>query len=72
MTDITGKRYGRLTVIGPAEDCDRGHNYPWKVRCDCGTTFTAYRGNLASGMTRSCGCLRREMLKNRRNRKRHE
>lgn len=70
MTDITGKRYGRLTVIGPAEDCDRGHNYPWKVRCDCGITFSAYRHNLVTGLTRSCGCLRREMmLKNRRNRK---
>ena len=73
MTDITGQRYGRLTVLSPSEDCDKEHNYPWKVRCDCGTVFTAYRGNLASGMTRSCGCLRRDtMLKNRRNSKRHE
>lgn len=70
MTDITGKRYGRLTVIAPDAPCDKEHGYRWIVRCDCGTVFTAYRGNLASGMTRSCGCLRREtMLKNRRNRK---
>lgn len=70
MIDLTGQRFGRLTVIAPAEDCDKEHGYRWIVRCDCGTVFTAYRGSLASEMTRSCGCLRREtMLKNRRNRK---
>lgn len=70
MTDITGKRYGRLTVIAPDTPCDKEHFYPWRVRCDCGTVFTVSRYNLASGNTRSCGCLKREtMLKNRRNRK---
>ena len=73
MTDITGKRYGRLTVIEPDTPCDKDHGYRWIVRCDCGTTFSAYRHNLVTGLTRSCGCLRREtMLKNRRNSKRHE
>jgi len=73
MTDITGKRYGRLTVIEPDTPCDKEHGYRWIVRCDCGTTFSAYRHNLVTGLTRSCGCLRREtMLKNRRNSKRHE
>lgn len=62
MTDITGKRFGRLTVIAPDAPCDKEHGYRWIVRCDCGTVFTAYRGNLASGMTRSCGCLRRETM----------
>ena len=72
MTDITGKRFGRLTVIAPDTPCDKEHGYRWIVRCDCGTTFSAYRHNLVTGLTRSCGCLRREMLKNRRNSKRHE
>lgn len=70
MTDLTGQRFGRLTVIAPAEDCDKEHSYPWKVRCDCGTVFTVSRYNLASGNTRSCGCLKRETMRNnRRNRK---
>ena len=73
MTDITGQRFGRLTVIEPDTPCDKEHGYRWIVRCDCGTTFSAYRHNLVTGLTRSCGCLRRETMKNnRRNRKRHE
>ena len=73
MTDITGQRFGRLTVIAPDIPCDKYHGYRWVVRCDCGITFSAYRHNLVTGLTRSCGCLRREtMLKNRRNSKRHE
>lgn len=36
MTDITGKRYGRLTVIAPDTPCDKEHGYRWIVRCDCG------------------------------------
>lgn len=70
MTDLTGQRFGRLTVIAPAEDCDKEHFYPWIVRCDCGTVFTVSRYNLASGNIRSCGCLKRETMRNnRRNRK---
>lgn len=70
MTDITGKRYGRLTVIEPDTPCDKEHGYRWIVRCRLRNHIYCIQGNLASGMTRSCGCLRREtMLKNRRNRK---
>lgn len=69
MTDLTGQRFGRLTVIAPAEDCDKEHFYPWRVRCDCGTEFTVSRYNLASGNTRSCGCLKKELLRDGRNRK---
>lgn len=53
MIDLTGQRFGRLTVIAPAEDCDKEHFYPWKVRCDCGTYLryhgtTSHRGTPAA------------------------
>lgn len=60
----SGERYGRLVLVRRvgSEKC---RNSRWLVRCDCGTEFEASLGNLRSGATRSCGCLRVEMLKNR-------
>jgi len=58
---MTGRRFGRLVCIAFAEKDDNGLAR-WLVRCDCGTTFTAYRNNLVSGATRSCGCIKREKM----------
>ncbi len=32
--DLTGQRFGLLTVLGPAQSLGTGAR--WKVRCDCG------------------------------------
>jgi hypothetical protein len=73
--DITGQRFGRLTVIERAEDhvCETYKPYMkdpvvtratrWRCRCDCGGEITTLRCNLVSGATRSCGCLRREHMR---------
>ena len=61
--DLTGRRYGRLTVVSLERTAD--HLTYWRVRCDCGTEFTVYRGNLVRGLTRSCGCYRVDRLKGR-------
>ena len=63
LIDITGMRYGRLTVVG--FDRTENHLTYWRVRCDCGVEFTVYRGNLVRGLTRSCGCYRADRLKGR-------
>ena len=55
--DLTGRRYGRLTVLA-FEDTNGNGNAMWRVRCDCGTEFTALGTNITRGLTRSCGCLR--------------
>lgn len=59
-----GDRFARLVLLERAgrEECG---NARWKVRCDCGTEFVAALNNIVAGHTRSCGCLRVEMLKNR-------
>jgi len=51
-----GDRFGRLSVIE-----DRGYK---EVRCvcECGTRKTFQRHNLVKGVTKSCGCLRRQQL----------
>lgn len=57
--DLTGQRFGRLTVI------ERGPASPgatqWVCRCDCGVTRSYRAGNLKSGISASCGCRQREL-----------
>jgi hypothetical protein len=60
MKDLTGKRFGRLVVIGGFTGGKLGK---WLCKCDCGNTREIYRGSLVSGDSKSCGCLRRENSK---------
>lgn len=60
--DLTGQKFGRLTVLGPAEDyiSPKGkHVRRFWVICDCGKSekFMARYPNLIGGTTKSCGCL---------------
>lgn len=58
--DMTGQRFGRLTVLGPAElDGSRanGQRMGWRCRCDCGKEIIITRKELMSGRVNSCGCL---------------
>lgn len=34
-------------------------------RCECGAEFTAFKSNVARGHTRSCGCVRRRVTRDR-------
>lgn len=64
MLDLTGKRYGRLTVIKEVERIRYPSGIPdrmWECVCDCGNIFRCNSGRLRSGNTKSCGCLRKEM-----------
>lgn len=56
--DLTGKKFGRLTVI---EFLFReGHRKYWKCVCECGNTTKSLASNLVLGYSKSCGCSRRE------------
>lgn len=58
--DLTGQRFGRLTVIEKSST-KQGHHICWVCRCDCGKTVPLVSGdNLKKGDIKSCGCLRRE------------
>lgn len=59
--DITGERFGRLLVLEKAATMN-GRAY-WICRCDCGNTIKTSAGSLMYGKTRSCGCLRKELMK---------
>lgn len=58
--DRTGERYGRLVVIGRADNA--GGRTTWLCRCDCGGEKVVRGESLHAGLTQSCGCLRRERL----------
>lgn len=55
-TDLTGRRFGLLTVTGPTEE-RRGGCILWRCRCDCGGEILATRQMLVSGNAVSCGCV---------------
>jgi hypothetical protein len=58
--DLTGKRFGLITVLEKAENKHYGNNLStvnWKCQCDCGTIFYTAGSHLKSGRTKSCGCL---------------
>lgn len=60
--DLTGQRFGRLTVLSRAEDYvnPQGNHYvKWLCICDCGNITTVLGTALRSGGTRSCGCLQK-------------
>ena len=68
MKNLTGQTFGRLTVLGYAGNDQYGSAH-WHVRCADGPFCVpgnekAVRGSsLASGITKSCGCLSRETTK---------
>ena len=53
--DITGNRYGHLTVVKKSRNSCRSGT-KWVCRCDCGRIVEVARCNLVTGNTRSCGC----------------
>ena len=58
--DLTGKRFGKLTIIKRLESSKSGHSSMWQCKCDCGTITKVSRNNLMNGHTKSCGCLKHE------------
>ena len=56
--DITGNKYGHLTVIGQGNDiivCGI-KRVAWDCLCDCGNTTTVLGRSLKNGNTKSCKC----------------
>ena len=55
--DLTGKTFGRLTVISRVVD-KNSKATKWLCRCECGNECVVHAGSLRGGHTKSCGCLR--------------
>ena len=67
LQDLTGQKFGRLTVIerdlSPHKD---SHAY-WKCKCNCGNEnfIVVSSDRLRRGVTKSCGCLQKEIASKR-------
>lgn len=59
--DITGERYGELTVIEKANSRN-GKTY-WKCKCSCGKEKEVQTCHLRNGSIKSCGCKSNLILK---------
>lgn len=59
--DLTGQRFGRLTVVSLAGRTKDGRA-KWLCQCDCGNMHIARGSHLRSGNIQSCGCYRKEVL----------
>ena len=67
--DISGQRFGRLTAVEIHHI--KKYTYPsgiksnieyWLCKCDCGNNCVVNKGKLMRLHTKSCGCLRKEIL----------
>lgn len=64
ILNLTGKKFGRLTVVKQAEPYISPKGYKkkrWLCGCECGKTAMATTADLLSGHTLSCGCYQKEM-----------
>ncbi len=58
--DLMCKKFGRLRVVGEVSNSKHG-KARWLCVCDCGQETIVDTGDLQSGKTKSCGCLRKDV-----------
>lgn len=63
VVDLTGKRFGRLTVLSRGGNT-KDKRSTWLCLFDCGNCKVVRASNLIAGQTKSCGCLYYESRKN--------
>lgn len=54
--DMTGQKFGKLTVIKEAGRS--GRKIDWLCQCECGNQKIINGGSLRQGLTKSCGCIK--------------
>ena len=55
VKDLTGKKFGMLTVLGSSTQRLR-NVFSWDCVCDCGNQKTVAGADLRCGDVKSCGC----------------
>lgn len=59
LKDLTGLRFGKLTVLQRCETNTNLNKPRWHCVCDCGNHTIVSSKHLVSSNTKSCGCLKR-------------
>lgn len=60
VNNLTGRKFGRLTVAKRAEN--KGTHAMWLCKCDCGKEKIVSGSDLLSEKTKSCGCYHKEKV----------
>lgn len=58
IVDRTNKRYGKLTALYMVRQKSR---VCWFCKCDCGGEAIVHASSLQQGITKSCGCIKRDI-----------
>ena len=65
--DLTGQKFGYLTVIRRADEArsQKDRHYYWECECDCEehNHVIVPTNHLKSGLTTSCGCVHRQVMR---------
>ena len=62
--DLIGQKFGNLTVVERAENYispSKQRKAQWLCKCDCGNLVVVQSQSLIKGLTKSCGCLAKEI-----------
>ena len=65
LVDLTGKVFGKLTVLSRAKDRvsqSGNRSVMWRCKCECGKTTVVNAGALRDGRQISCGCLHKNPI----------
>ena len=62
LIDLTGNKYGKLTVLYRDTERKTNSGSYWVCQCDCGKIKSVKSSSLRNGEIQSCGCLRNEKV----------
>lgn len=62
LIDLTGQRFGRLTVLKKDANRITKNGSYWICQCDCGKQKSIKSSSLRRGEIVSCGCFRMEKV----------
>jgi len=60
LKNLTGQKFGRLFVMKRISEIGK-KNIHWMCRCDCGVVKSVNGESIKRGLSKSCGCLRKDM-----------
>lgn len=63
IKDLTGQKFGKLTVLKKTNKREDGGRIVWKCKCDCGNIVEISSKRLRNGINVSCGCYQKERQK---------
>lgn len=61
--DLTGQKFGMLTVKDMTKKRDGRGSVYWHCVCDCGNEVDVPAARLIQGTCHSCGCLQKKIVK---------